>query len=407
MKRILPFFLLLLLFSLTACRRRIMPDAEQVIYETYLQEAPVTEPTEDMTEPPTEPSTESTTEPPTEPSTEPSTEPPETVAPSAPTEPETTPAEGGMPEPSAEPTEPTEEVEVTVCFDPNKGSCAQENAVVKVGSAYGNLPAAERSGFTFTGWYDSKNGGTRIDGATVVTAAEDHTLYAHWSARSAYAVIFDPNGGRLSSEAAERLVYAGDAYGELPVPTRRGYDFVGWFTAAEGGDAVQSTDVFSGTETQTLYAHWSYNPFDYWSFFLENTTQQVYSCQQKSVYLEFDADNITTSYCPLISATGSYNVAQNREDMTVTDEWVLEKDPDVIVKVVGDMGSAGTVYSAMCARFPGYRVVVVPSVAVYGSASQTLYYQICFGKLLYPEWYTEADTDTVAAELGVSGSIYG
>ena len=36
MKRILSFLLmLLLLFPLTACRRRITPDAEQVIDETY------------------------------------------------------------------------------------------------------------------------------------------------------------------------------------------------------------------------------------------------------------------------------------------------------------------------------------------------------------------------------------
>lgn len=399
MKRLFPFLLLLLLFSLTACRRRLTPDAEQVIYETYLQETPVTEPTEETTEPSTEPSTE--------PPAEPSTQPPETVSSSAPTEPETTPAEGGQPEPSTEPTEPTQTVEVTVTFDANRGTCAQESAVVQVGSAYGTLPAAERSGFTFTGWYDSKNGGTRIDAATVVTLPEDHTLYAHWSARTGYAVIFDPNGGRLHSEETERLLYTGDAYGELPVPTRRGYEFAGWFTAADGGDAVQSTDLFTGTASQTLYAHWSYDPFDYWSFFLENTTQQVYSCQQKSVYLEFDADNITASYCSLLSATGSYSVAQNRENMNVTDEWVLEKDPDVIVKVVSDMGSAGAVYDAVSARFPGYRVLVVPGAAVYGSDVQTLYYQILFGKLLYPEWYTEADPDTVAAELGVSGSIYG
>ena len=49
----------------------------------------------------------------------------------------------------------------------------------------------------------------------------------------------------------------------------------------------------------------------------------------------------------------------------------------------------------------------MPGEAVYGSAAQTLYYQLCFGKLLYPEWYAEVDTAVVAAELGVSGGIYG
>lgn len=405
MKRLLLIFALLLLFLLCGCRHRIMRDAEQVVYETYLQETPVTEPTEASTEPTTEAPEETITEPSEEP--EPSTEPPEDISPSAPPVQESTPAEGGATEPSTEPTEPEEAIEVTVTLDANKGTCPQESLVVQVGTSYGSLPVAERSGFTFTGWYDRKNGGTRVDAASVVIATEDHTLYAHWSARSSYAVIFDPNGGRLASEDAERLVCSGDPYGELPVPIRRGYDFVGWYTAAEGGNAVQATDIFTGAATQYLYAHWSYNPFDYWSFFLENTTQQVYSCQQRSVYLEFDTDYVTTNYCSLISATGSFNVAQYREDMNVTDEWVYEKNPDVIVKVISDMGSAGAAYSAMAARFPGYYILVVPSAAVYGSAAQTLYYQIYFGKLLYPEWYTGADLNTVGAELGVSGSIYG
>lgn len=400
MKRILLLVLLLFsVLSLTACRKRIMSDAEQIVYETYRQEVPVTEPTEVPTTEPSEP-----TEPPEQPSEQP-TQP--SVDEAEPIEPSSVPSEDGATVPSTEPTEPPEPVEVTVTLDANKGNCSVQELSVSVGAPYGRLPVAERSGFTFTGWFDSRNGGTRIDEATIVTVSQDHTLYAHWSARAGYAVLFDPNGGRLPSEETERLVYAGDAYGELPVPTRRGYDFSGWYTEKENGSAVQATDLFSGSETQTLYAHWDYNPFDYWSFFLENTTQQVYSCQQRSVYVEYDTDGVTAGYCSLVSAVGSYSVAQNREDMNVTDDWVLEKNPDVIVKIVSDFGSAGAAYSAMAARFPGYRILIVPSAAVYGSDAQQLYYRICFGKLLYPEWYTEAQPDTVAAELGVSGSIYG
>ena len=381
---------ILLLLPLTACRRRIMPDAEQTLYETFLQETAVTEqPTEAPPES-TEPSTESET-PPISDTTE------------------TTDASGGngteMPHP--EPTESTQPSELTVTLDANRGACTQEHLTVSEGKPYGTLPIAERVGYTFTGWYDSKNGGNRVESTTVVTAAQDHTLYAHWSARAGYAVLFDPNGGRMASEDTERSVYAGDAYGELPVPSRRGYDFEGWYTDAEGGTAVQPTDLFVGNATQTLYAHWRYNPSDYWSFFLENTTQQVYSCQQKSVYPEFDADGVTAGYCSLISAIGSYSVAQNREDPNVTDEWVLEKNPDAIVKIVGDFGNAAAFYNAMSARFPGYRVFVVPSAAIYGSDAQQLYYRIYLGKLLYPEWYTQADMDSIAEELGVSGSIYG
>ena len=400
MKKFLVCFMAaVLLLLLGGCRRRIMPEAEQVIYETYLQQT--TEPSQEPDEPSTEETQASSTE-----ATEPPLQEPDETAPAEQTTAAPRPAEGGDPGPQ-EPTQPPQPTEVTVTLNANQGQCAVETVSVQVGAAYGDLPDAIRGGYTFTGWYDRKNGGTRIDSATVVTLTSDHTLYAHWAARSGYAVRFDPNGGRLSSDETERLVYSGDAYGDLPVPTRRGYSFNGWFTAAEGGTQVQAADSFSGSENQTLYAQWTYDPYDYWSFVLENTTEQVYSCQQRSVYLEFDADNVTTNYCALISATGSYNVAQNREDMNVTDEWVLEKCPDVIVKVVSDMGAAGTAYGAMTARFPGCRVLVVPGEAVYGSATQTLYYQLCFGKLLYPEWYAEMDTAVVAAELGVSGSIYG
>ena len=46
-------------------------------------------------------------------------------------------------------------------------------------------------------------------------------------------------------------------YGELPVPTREGYKFEGWFTEAEGGTLVTSDTIVTATADHTLYAHWS------------------------------------------------------------------------------------------------------------------------------------------------------
>lgn len=397
-KCLIPLLLLLLLFSLTGCRRRIMADAEQVIYETYLQPEP-SKPTEPSTEP-----TEESTQTPTEPSTaEPA---PSTSEPAHPNFEESTVIDSSAPTESTPPP-PTEPVTVEIRLDANRGQCPEETLTRHTGEPYGALPEASRAGFTFTGWYFAQNGGTRVTSDTTVTSAASHTLYAHWAARSAYALTFDANGGRLEGGEAERMVYAGDSYGTLPLPVRRGYDFTGWFTAPEGGTPVQPSDVFSSDRNQTLYAQWSYNPYDYWSFQLENIGQQVYACQQLSVYWEYEADCVTTNYCPLLAATGSYNIAQNREDVSVTDEWVLEKNPQVIVKCAGGAGSGASYYSAMSARFPGRRILIVPTSAVYGSPAETVYYGLYFGQLLYPEWYGEIDLTTVAAELGVSGSIYG
>lgn len=405
---------LLLLPSLSGCRRKVLNEsaAEEVLLETVFQTSPPkttssnqeTEATESGKA--TEPTDFTETE--TEPPTEPSENTPTASSPQRPTNSTPKPAPNPTSPGNAErpdPTEPISAIEITVTLDANRGRCEKTSLTVRSGEAYGTLPAADREGFEFAGWYTLKNGGTKVEESTIVANAEAHTLHAHWNVRQTYAVTFDANEGRLSAEEAERTIYAGDTYGTLPIPTRRGYDFTGWFT--EDGTQILAETVFTGSGNLTLYAHWDYNPYAYWSFVLQNTTEQVYACQQASVYLEFDADNITTAWCPLISATGSRNVAANVGDGNVTDDWVLANNPDVIVKCVSDMSIADAYYSAMAARFPGYRILVVPSSAVYGSASQILYYELYFGKLLYPDWYAEVDLGTVAAELGAGGSIYG
>lgn len=296
---------------------------------------------------------------------------------------------------------------IPVTLDANGGSCTVTQIAVANGEPYGDLPAAIRSGYAFVGWYTAKSGGVQVTGDTIVTNSAPHTLYAIWTVRSELAVHFDGNGGRVKSKDASRTLMTGDTYGELPTPLREGYDFDGWYTAPGGGSYISASSVFMGSQDQTLYAHWAYNPYKYWSFILENDIQQMYSCQSKSVYIEF-SDHETTTWCSLLDATDSYNVACNRGgDTIVTDEWVNEKNPDVVIKCVSNMGNAGGYYNEMSARFPGRRVLVVPTDALYGSDYQILFYTLQFGKLLYPDWFTNVDVDTASAELGIGSWIYG
>ena len=64
-------------------------------------------------------------------------------------------------------------------------------------------------------------------------------------------MAFDANGGSVSQTSA---VTTGGRLASLPTPTRAGYDFVGWYTAASGGDTVTIDTVFTGNTT--IYAHW-------------------------------------------------------------------------------------------------------------------------------------------------------
>ena len=99
------------------------------------------------------------------------------------------------------------------------------------------------------------------------------------------------------------------------------------------------------------------------------------------------------------------NVAENRGGGEVDDDWVREKNPNVLVKCAsGDLSEA---YADLLSRFPDKRILAVPAAAETGTPAQQLYYRLSFAKLLYPDWYAEVDIGTVGAELGVSGGIYG
>jgi uncharacterized repeat protein (TIGR02543 family) len=65
-------------------------------------------------------------------------------------------------------------------------------------------------------------------------------------------VTFDACGG---SSVDSISIPLGQPVGELPVATRDGYEFLGWFTAADGGVAVTPETIV--TSDMTFYARWT------------------------------------------------------------------------------------------------------------------------------------------------------
>lgn len=117
---------------------------------------------------------------------------------------------------------------------------------------YVDLPdPADKTGYTFDGWYTSRTGGSKV--STPYEPTRDTTLYAHWTANT-YTVTFDPNAGTVSPTS--KTVTYGQTYGQdgvWPTPTRSGYDFDGWYN---GSTKVNSTDTVSITNNVTLKAKW-------------------------------------------------------------------------------------------------------------------------------------------------------
>ena len=139
----------------------------------------------------------------------------------------------------------------TVTFDSYGGTPVPPAQEVEYGLTATEPAAPEKTGYTFDGWY---LGDEKYDFSAAVE--QNITLTAKWM-QNTYTVTFDPNGGNELAEADKtKVVKIGEAYGELPTPTRKGYNFAGWYTEAEEGTVVTADTTVSAMTDHTLYAHW-------------------------------------------------------------------------------------------------------------------------------------------------------
>ncbi len=69
----------------------------------------------------------------------------------------------------------------TVTFNENGGDAlADDEMTVTYGTAYGELPKANRTGYGFAGWFTAATGGNQITAQSIYAIDGDQTLYAQW-----------------------------------------------------------------------------------------------------------------------------------------------------------------------------------------------------------------------------------
>ena len=146
----------------------------------------------------------------------------------------------------------------TLTYNANGGSVSPSSKNVTYGSQYGALPTPTRTGYSFVAWYTTASGGSKVTASTTM-GASNTTIYAHWSGPNSYTLTYNANGGNVSPSS--KTVSYGSTYGDMPTPTRTGYTFDGWFTAASGGTQITSSTKVTTTSAQTLYAHWTANTY--------------------------------------------------------------------------------------------------------------------------------------------------
>ena len=95
-------------------------------------------------------------------------------------------------------------------------------------------------------YYADKAPSTKV---TKIAAAQSDTIV-----RACCYVSLNANGGSVSPSTI--LVKCSLPYGELPIPTRTNYEFLGWFTSTTGGTEVTSETIVTATTTHYVYAQW-------------------------------------------------------------------------------------------------------------------------------------------------------
>jgi uncharacterized repeat protein (TIGR02543 family)/prepilin-type N-terminal cleavage/methylation domain-containing protein len=172
-----------------------------------------------------------------------------------------------------------EKNEYTLTYDNQSGSgCTSK--IGTYGSTWGSLCTPTRTGYTFGGWYTSKNGsGTMITSSSTVT--DDITVYAKWTVNT-YTITLN---NQSATSAGTTYIY--ETYGskysltnggaamtttknKITMPTKTGYTFGGYYTKTNGGGtqyinasgyltSSASNTYFSASGT--LYAKWTVNTY--------------------------------------------------------------------------------------------------------------------------------------------------
>ena len=123
----------------------------------------------------------------------------------------------------------------------------------------------EKDGYIFNDWAISAQGGETYTSVGDFGDVSEITLYAQWIPKKMN-IIFNSNGGTIDDSTQEvvKMVGFNSEIGELPVPSRLGYAFRGWFIDRYfSGEALTEDSIWLEYSTTRVYAKWEALPTPY------------------------------------------------------------------------------------------------------------------------------------------------
>ena len=121
-----------------------------------------------------------------------------------------------------------ENVKYTISLDGN-GVELEQNTITFADAKEVKLPTPVKEGYNFLGWYE---------GDVLVKTVENrnYSLKAMWEIKT-YTITFNLNGGELEET---KITFKHGESVELPIPTKEGYTFRGWFHGSKPVEVVEN-----------------------------------------------------------------------------------------------------------------------------------------------------------------------
>mgnify|MGYP004630937487 CR=1 FL=1 len=143
-------------------------------------------------------------------------------------------------------------------------------------------------------------------------------------------VEFNANGGILN-QSTKNIIYK-CTYGELPTPTRQGYNFIGWFTQENEGTKIENTTIVDITEDHTIYAHWEKNSYTLTvNHYLENAEDENYKLSTTTTYKVLYDTKLTLESLKTTIENGTYKYASLSENGTETINYQVKADTTIYI----------------------------------------------------------------------------
>ena len=143
----------------------------------------------------------------------------------------------------------------TATFDVRGGTPEYPDQIIEYGGTI-TKPSTNptREGYTFNSWYYIKGDKEyKFSFSTKIYA--DYQIVANWNAKR-ITLTYNPMGGKMPDSTVRKYVYYDSPYGEFKIPTKEGYEFIGWFSEQTGGTQFTEDMTVKLTQNATIYAHW-------------------------------------------------------------------------------------------------------------------------------------------------------